>query len=580
MLRFIRWSLVAVLASGLAAPALTAVPNFTTGADPAVKFGVHEVVLAGGAAGEGELNPFDLDVTVRFTPPAGGGRAKTVTAFFDGDGTWRARVYVDEPGEWRWVSRCSDRAALDGRAGVFRAGDSRLRGRLLVHPGNPRQWMTEDGRWFLNLNDTAYCLLGAYAADGSVVSEGDFRAYVRDAVEHGITSFRSFPFIGPGGYLEDSRGPRSRWRDGIFADDARAGLQLPHFRVADERLRWLLDEFPEVYLQFVLFPRGAPYAQDDRMWVTFTAEQKARIMRYVIARYAAFPQLFWLVTNDAHYGAKHPNNNTFAREVGEFFLRHDPWRHPMSAGHARRIPYVFGDEPWSTYIHLEDNFAVGAQPYERYHGHAKPVFLGEDRYEQDHPLDRDPRDMRYFQRRLFWAWLLSGGSTNYGGRWWAVHPYRQTGTRPAAKPVTGGGEAASRSFVHTAALTGLDSVAAIRNYFATRRIELSEFEPAHTLARDPEGATGQGAPRLMRCGQREFLIYLPNATSDDREMKSNPARAPQVSVDLGGAEGTFRVEWFRALDGVAQDGGTVNGGGMRVLRSPWRGEDCVVRIWR
>ena len=32
--------------------------------------------------------------------------------------------------------------------------------------------------------------------------------------------------------------------------------------------------------------------------------------------YAAFPQIFWLIVNDAHYGPEYPNNNAFAREVG------------------------------------------------------------------------------------------------------------------------------------------------------------------------------------------------------------------------------------------------------------------------
>lgn len=547
----------------------------------APKFGVHEVVLTGDGS---VANPFDTIATVQFEPPSGARDTKTVHAFYDGDNTWRARVYVSETGDWKWTSRSDTDKGLNDKTGTFKGTDSKLRGRLLPHPKNPRHWMTEDGRWFLNLNDTAYFLLSPYTAIGEPVEDVDVKAYVRDAVAHGVTSVRCFTLIGPGGYLEDGKNYAKRWRDSVFDDDSFTRLRLPHFRVADDRLRWLLDEYPDLYVQFILFPRGSRHGQDDQMWSKFTLEQKKRVMRYVLARYAAYPQLFWLVANDAHYGPKHPHNNAFAREVGDYFRKHDPWQHPMSTGHARKVEYYFGGEDWSSYIHLEDNFDLGATQYAKYYPHAKPVFLGEDRYEQDHPEDRDPRDMSYFQRRLFWSWLLAGGSTNYGGRWWVVHPYTQTGTRPAISPwsVIAGGEAGDPAQVvtHTQELTGLDSVKAIRDYFTTRKIELSDFEPDQDLVRDADGATGVRAPKLMRRGQQEFLIYHPNAAADDRYTRADTSKTPGVVLDLSAAGGKFTVEWYHVANGMAQPGGIIDGGKPQTLRSPWHGQDCVVRLCR
>ncbi len=557
--------------------------NFTTGAAVARKFGAHEIALTGGADAP---NPFDTVALVTFTPPSGAAAAVTVHAFYDGGNLWRARVYVTEPGAWSWASACTTDKKLDAQRGTFRAESSPLRGRLLSHPKNPRQWMTEDGRWFLNLNDTAYFLLSRHDAAGEPVEEADVKAYVRDAVAHGITSVRSFMHIGSGGFMEDAKNYAKGWRDAVFDDDALTRMRLPHFRTIDDRLRWLLDEHPDVYVQLILFPRGARYAQDDQVWRTFTPGQKERVMRYVLARYAAYPQVFWLVTNDAHYGPRHPHNNAFAREVGEYFRRHDPWRHPMSTGHARRLGYFFGGEDWSSYLHLEENFDVGATQCAKYRAFGKPVFLGEDRYEQDHPLDRDPMDMRYFQRRLFWSWLLAGGSANYGGRWWVVHPYAQTGSRaaPSPRPVIGGGEAGKSKqaapVVHTRQLSGLDSVKAIRDFFTARKIELSDFEPADELARDADGAAGVRAPKLMRRGQQEFLIYHPNAVSDDRTTRADEAKTAGVIVDLSACRGTFAVEWYRAADGMVEPGGVIEGGTPQTLRPPFRGQDWVVWLRR
>lgn len=555
---------------------LGAPANFSEGESAAVKFGVHEIALTGDAP---RGNPFDTIVSIRFVPPSGDAHAKTVLGFYDGGTTWRARVYVSETGTWRWTSTCETDARLDGKSGAFAASESRLRGRLLVHPKNPWQWATEDGRWFLNLNDTAYFLLCPHQAFGQPVRDDDAKAYVRDLVARGITSLRSFTLVGPGGHMEDGPKFAQRWRDSVFEDDAMTRLRLPHFRVADERLRWLLNEFPDVYVQFILFPRGSRWSKDDQMWRSFTPEQRERVMRTMIARYAAYPQLFWLVTNDAHYGPEFPNNNAFAREVGEYFLRHDPWRHPMAAGHARRLPYYFGGEAWSTYLHLEENFDTGAVQCREHYRFGKPVFLGEDRYEQDH-RDRDPMHMQYFQRRLFWSWLLSGGSANYGGRWWDVVPYGETGTRPSIRGAAGGEAGKTPPTVHSRALVGLDSVRAIRDYFLERKIELSDFQPAPEIVKNATGTPESRKAKVMRRESAEFLIYDANATSDDRTMNTDGARRVTITVDLTELPGHYTVEWYRALDGAAQTAPDVAGGAPRTLTSPWQGHDCVVRLRR
>jgi len=541
--------------------------NFTAGTDKAVKFGVHEVTLKGDGS---VANPFDTLATVTFTPPSGTPRAKTVDAFYDGDGVWRARVYVGETGKWSWSSRCAADRQLEGASGTFEVVESKLRGRLLPHPKNPHHWMTEDGRWFLNLNDTAYFWLSAFDGEGKPVTEDDAHAYARDAVAHGITSLRSSLMMGP-----KTPSLVGQWRNAFFADEAMSQFQLAHFRTADARLRWLLNEQPDLYMQLNLFPMGCAYGKDQEVWQTLSAAQRVRLMRYLIARYAAYPQVFWLVVNDVHYGPKYPLNHAFAREVGEYFAQHDPWRHPLSTGHARGVEFAFPDEEWVTYLHLEDKHDLGASLAAKYTGHHKPVFLGEDRYEQDHGPRLDPTHMDYWQRRLFWAWLLGGGSANYGGRWWVVHPYSQTGSRPTPRPV--------KPFLEkpfTAQLTGLDSVKTIRDYFEKRHIELSDFEPDDALAKDADGATGVRSPKLTRRGQAEFLIYHPNADPMLDAQHTQPAADTSAGmiVDLSAARGEFALEWMRAADGIVQAGEPVSGGDKRQLVAPWKGQDCIVRL--
>jgi hypothetical protein len=536
--------------------------NFSTGA-AAVKFGVHEVLLTGDGSA---ANPFDTLVTVTFTPSSGANQSRTVPAFYDGENTWRARVYVSESGSWRWESRCAMNARLDAKSGTFEAIDSKLRGRLLPHPKNPRQWITEDGRWFLNLNDTAYFLLCLHDGNGDPITDEDVRKYVRDDVERGITSVRCFAASRRGGFSESSE----QWKGWYFEENTLDRLRLENLQCADHRLRILLDEFPDVTVQLIMFPLEG-YARDDKFWTALAPDQRDRLLRHFVARFAAYPQVFWLITNDAHYGDNFPNSNAMARQVGAYLQRHDPWQHPRSTGHARRLPFYFGGEDWVTYVHIEHAHDLGALQYRPYRDLAKPVFLGEDRYEQDHAARQDPLHMRYWQRRLFWAWLLSGGSTNYGGRWWTVHPYSETGSRPGTYQKRT--EAPFR-----APLAGLDSVRPIRDFFENRSIDLGEFEPDHALAQVATAKSDAQTPRLMRRGRQEFLIYHPHAGADEQAAQVNTAAAAQLRLDLRACEGRFSVEWYRAEDGQSQRGDEVVAGDWCELTAPWPGADVIVRL--
>ncbi len=272
-------------------------------------------------------------MAVTFAPPSGSSRAKTVWAFYDGANTWRARVYVDEAGDWRWSSRAPKDAALDGKQGQFRAGPSALRGRLLPHRANPRHWMTEDGRWFLNLNDTAYFLFLGKTHWGDPIGWSAFRTYVTDVVDAGMTSVRAMLASPSGGYVAPRPELGARWED-LLEPPGTARPHLANLQRTDERLRWLLDTYPDLYVQLVVLPLVRRWSKDDESWRAIPEADRQRLLRYVVARFAAYPQIFWLVTNDSHYGSEFPHNDAQAHEVGRSLAAQDRRaRHRSGAVH-------------------------------------------------------------------------------------------------------------------------------------------------------------------------------------------------------------------------------------------------------
>jgi hypothetical protein len=536
--------------------------NFTSGTEPAVKHGVHEILLEGMAEVN---NAFDTKVTVIFESASRSWQKHEVEAFYDGGNFWRARLYVSESGLWQWRSMCKMVPSLHGQSGRFEAVDSTLRGRLLPHPRNPRQWITENGQWFLHLSDTAYFLLCSHDGNGAVVSDDAARLYMRDDVAHGITAVRCFLAAGSGGFAESSHA----WDEWFFTDRTHDHLRLEQIQQADRRLRLLLDEFPEVAVQLVLFPL-AGYKKDDAFWTALTAAQRERLLRQLTARYAAYPQIYWLIMNDAHFGPGFPRNNALACEVGTWLQKHDPWQHPRSTGHARKVPFAFSEESWATYIHIEHEHDLDALECARYLSFEKPVFLGEDRYEHDHGPKRDPAHMREWQRRLFWSWLLASGSTNYGGRWWSVCPYSKSGARAETLHLR-------PEITFTAPLQGLDSVKAIHSYFTTRHIDLADFTPDSSLLGD---ATSPGTPKLMRRGLDELLIYHPNAREHARTSRPDPAATATFQLDLRTSTGTYSAEWYRAEDGTTHLQSNIPAGALITLTAPWPACDVVLRLVR
>jgi hypothetical protein len=77
----------------------------------------------------------------------------------------------------------------------------------------------------------------------------------------------------------------------------------------------------------------------------------------------------------------------------------------------------------------------------------------------------------------------------------------------------------------------------------------------------------------------EVLVYHPNAVASGDNAQVDAATTAGLRVNLRGFDRELRVEWFRALDGVAQPGAPVRGGGVVELKAPWSGQDVVVRLY-
>ena len=499
--------------------------NFTRGNENACKFGVHEITLTG----DGSVsNPFDTPCELTFTPPSGSSNSIVVNAFYDGANTWRARCYVNEVGEWSWVSSASNDYGLDDKGGSFIALDSNLKGKLKTHPQDNKALATDDGKWFLNIGDTPYYLFHDI--------QSKWQEFIRDSWNKGITLLRASMV----GSLRD-------W-DRLFDNGNHDKLDIGNFQTNDERLIWMLDNYSDMFVEFILFGEtNTGYAGDETLWYNMTGVQHRRILKYIVARYAAFPEIIWEVVNDYKYDSSHPNNVAMANEVGNYLMDNDPWNHIITTGGIRGNDFYFSNAVWAGLVHLETLDALSADQVHDYENYPLHVFNAEDRYE----TYKEPDYPKIYFRRLIWSWTLSGGSACYGGDWDAIVPYSQS------------------------SFEGLDNIIHVKNFFIDTGIELAGYISDDNCV--TSGARGNNRPKVMRNQSKSsYVIYHPNASIDGQAANISSSTASLTINDL--SIGEYTALWMRADDAVKQRTVFDHIGGDKLLTSPWPGIDVVLSL--
>jgi hypothetical protein len=649
----------------MASVAAATIENFSEGADDAALYGVHEISFTMITA----TNPYSAPLTITFTPPnAAPGDAKTVMAFYNGiytgtQGTrdiWTTRVYVNRVGTWTWLPPAG---AWDPATGApftvitqtftaYEKPNAELRGMLRVaseSATSAKRWYTDDGRTFLPMADTAYRL---FFESPTVVpitittsddpcppwrNEADteqfIKDYAADDVNHGINVLR-VEALGTWAYPDQQRsavncetGLSLFWstvitgtRDDLFdGPPTIASLEritattylypnLQSFQRTDDKLKLLLDERPGLYIQMMLVPE--PFGVPNNPWNNFDLALKKQLWDTMIARWAAFPNVFWSIGNDMTVNA---DTQQVAREVGCYFAGdttycanpppadnydpdkpfHDPWYlgRPIGLGHKRDQGDFFTtatpSAPWHNYITAYTSGDLSAQHMDgtrtipatappnqtqlqhfHYSDQAEPALNVEDQYEEKYDDGfKEVENPSYFYRRLFWSYLLSGGGVTYGANltWTGRKTYTDTTTYTAS----------NRQGTPTVfSLVGLNDVRNIPTILAAARVDLALFKPKDALIATPTGdqiwAEFNRAQVASR-GKQEILAYIPNPAPQTptptaiplefgyRRIVAPGGTPPPINIDMTTfTDSNYAVTWYN-MQGTPQPVSTIPG---------------------
>jgi hypothetical protein len=346
------------------------------------QWGVFEVELPGPAGG----NPFvEVGLAADFTD---GERTFAVAGFYDGNGVYRVRFMPDRPGRWRYTTR-SNRWQLTNKEGSFAVTPAAPGSHGPVRVAHTFHFAYADGTPFKQVGTTCY----TWTHRPEDIQEQTLKTLAASPFnklrmcvfpqDHGTK------FMPPTRFPFEGTAPR-RW------DFTRFNPEF--FRHLEQRIGQLRDLGVECDL--ILFhPYGKTWGFD-----TMPADVDDRYVRYVVARLAAYRNVWWSMANEYDFlltktEADWDRYFTIVRDA-------DPYGHLRSI-HNGNLVYNH-THPWVTHVSMQNGPAVedpGRAELLR-DVYRKPLVFDEVRYEGDFLRWANLSGREMVHR--FWAGTVAG----------------------------------------------------------------------------------------------------------------------------------------------------------------------------
>ena len=320
---------------------------------------VYEITLQGPADG----NPF-VDVLLSAVFDNGAKRVEAA-GFYDGDGIYRIRFMPDAQGKWRYETR-ANRWELTNKTGDFLVAPPGQGNHGPVRVHNMYHFAYADGTPYKQIGTTIYNWLDT----PEQVQEQTLKTLAGSPFNKArmLITQQPKPYMG--------KHPPARWpfagrppRDWDFTR-----FNPEFFRHYEKRIGQLRELGIEADL--ILFN---PYGRWG--FETMTAENDDRYVRYVVARFAAFRNVWWSLANE--YDFLRTKTEADWDRLGMLVQQSDPYNHLRSIHNGKEM-FDHG-KPWITHASIQNGVAVQSSASAEIYRDVwrKPVVYDEVKYEGD-----------------------------------------------------------------------------------------------------------------------------------------------------------------------------------------------------
>ncbi len=356
------------------------------------KYDIFELTLKGTDAG----NPFvDLALTATFT---NGKESFTPEGFYDGNGTYKVRFMPNKEGEWTYTTS-SNHTDLNNKKGSFTCiATGKKKGPVRVK----------------NVFNFAYADGSPFIPFGTTIYEWAFQSAEKQAET--ITNLKASPFnkarmLAVPPYKENYITGPGKLTVFPFVGSSKNDFDFSRFnplffQKLEENIKQL--DAIDVQADLILF---RPYDKGKWGFDMMNDETNQRFIRYMMARFAAFENIWWSMANEASF-IKHLTDEDWNRYF-QLVQKYDPYNHLRSIHNADRI-YDY-NKPWVTHMSLQYYNAVkvfGVSPLLRdlYH---KPIVHDEINYEGNIASRWGQLSGEEMTRR-FWIAYIGGSYATHG----------------------------------------------------------------------------------------------------------------------------------------------------------------------
>jgi hypothetical protein len=249
-------------------------------------------------------NPFDLEFQGVFTHVSSG-RKVTQLGFYAGGNVWKIYFMPDELGEWTFKTESSD-ADLSGKTGSF----------LSIPSDHPGRLLSDGNRW--KFSDS-----GEYVSPMILATREWFKA---TETKNGIGDFIRWADEKAGSMIigttltyfnhKQDEMPYLKGQEGIYFNIEMWDRLNSHYDA-------LRDCGMGFYIMFFSDDEESPNLYN----IKAQSKEEIRLFRYAVARFSAYPMVMW----DTGIDIGEYRNNSWIDWFVDWFLKHDPWKHPVSS---------------------------------------------------------------------------------------------------------------------------------------------------------------------------------------------------------------------------------------------------------
>jgi hypothetical protein len=275
-------------------------------------------------------NPFvDVSIQARFRSQ---GKEVTVEGFYDGGHTWKVRFMPETLGTWTFTTLSTD-PDLDGKSGSFIVDAPR--------PGNHGPVVVRNQYHFAYADGTPYFLLGTTLYNW-LNRDRDLEIRTLATLSRNPFNkvrFLVFPKWMVFNRVEPARFPYLQTEPGKFDLDRFDPEFFAHY---ESRIRDL--QALGIEADIILFH---PY--DKWGFSNMDEHHDDAYLRYVVARFAAFRNIWWTLANEFDV---FPVQKDW-RHLGELLARIDPYGHQRGI-HNCCTAFYDNSQSWITHVILQD----------------------------------------------------------------------------------------------------------------------------------------------------------------------------------------------------------------------------------